>query len=148
MNLAADPINIPAPQLFDLGLSTINALDKSASLWTPTTRVGRPTDVAHGSAPDHICGKVTEVRDRVSAKSDYSYKNDFEIWRKNQNFERQKNAKSRPPLDSTPVGTKMLDPKIITLTTELSKCKEKSKRVRTIECGVRNKLVRLIIDQI
>ena len=31
MDLASDPVNIPAPKFVDLGLSTINALDKSAS---------------------------------------------------------------------------------------------------------------------
>ena len=61
MNLAADPVNIPAPQFLNLGLSTINALDKEAILWTPTTIVGRPTDVAHGSAPDHIFEKLQRL---------------------------------------------------------------------------------------
>ena len=37
--LVVDPVNIPAPQFMDLGLLTINALDKGASLCTPTTRV-------------------------------------------------------------------------------------------------------------
>ena len=81
MNLTADPVNIPKPQFMDLGISTINALDKSASLWNPATRVGRPTDVTHGRVPDHIFEIVTAVREKVSAKSDYSYKTDFEIWR-------------------------------------------------------------------
>ena len=63
MNLAADPINILASQLLDLGLLAINTLDKSASLWTPTNRVGTPMDIDHGSAHDHIFEKVTVVRD-------------------------------------------------------------------------------------
>ena len=54
INRVVDPINIPALQLVDLGISSINALDKSASLWTPTTRVGMNKDVAHGRAPYHI----------------------------------------------------------------------------------------------
>ena len=54
MNLVEDPVNILEPELADLGLSSSNALDKGASFWNPTTRVGRPTDVAHESAPDHI----------------------------------------------------------------------------------------------
>ena len=96
MKLTADPVNIPKPQFMDLGISTINALDKSASLWNPATRVGRPTDVTHGRVPDHIFEIVTAVREKVSAKSDYSYKTDFEIWRENQDSERQKNARSQP----------------------------------------------------
>ena len=47
-------------------------MDKGASLWNPSSRVGRPTDVTHGSAPDHI-KKNTAVGDAVSAKSDYKY---------------------------------------------------------------------------
>ena len=61
MNLAADPVNTPAPKFEDLGISTINALDKDASLWTPATRIGRPTDVAHGSTPDHIFEKIQRL---------------------------------------------------------------------------------------
>ena len=32
MNLMVDPINIPEPQLVDLGISTIDAMDKGASI--------------------------------------------------------------------------------------------------------------------
>ena len=68
------------------------------------------------------------VREKVSAKSDYSYKTDFEIWRENQGFEIQKNARSQPPLDSTPVGAKTPDPKTLTLPTDSSKPKEKAQK--------------------
>ena len=50
MNLAAYPINIPAPKFVYLMLLPINTMDKGASLWTPDTRDGRPTDFSHGSA--------------------------------------------------------------------------------------------------
>ena len=83
----ADTVNIPELQFMDLGLSTINLLDKGTSRWTPTTRFGRPTDVSHWSVSDHIFGKNTSVGDAVSANSDYNYKTDSEIWRKNQKFE-------------------------------------------------------------
>ena len=74
MNLAADPVNIPAPQFLEFGLSTIDALEIGSSLWTPATRVVRPTDVAHWSAPDHIFGQTASFGDAVSANSDYNYK--------------------------------------------------------------------------
>ena len=77
MNLAADPVNIPAPQFVDWGLSTINSLDKIASLWNPDTIFGSPTDVAHGRVLDHIFEKVTSVRDEVSENLDFIYKTDF-----------------------------------------------------------------------
>ena len=72
---------------------------------------------------------------------DYNYKTEFEIWRKNQEFERQNFLMSQPPLDLTPIvtdttnvttshldltpdGTKMPDHKPLTQPTDLSKCKE------------------------
>ena len=86
MNLAADPVNTPAPKFEDLGISTINELDKDASLWTPAIRVGRPIDVAHGSTLDHIFEKNTAVGDAVSAKSDYNYKTGLKLGGKIRNF--------------------------------------------------------------
>ena len=73
----SDPFNNPAPKFVDCGLSTIVALDKSASLCTLATIFGRPTDVTHRSAADHILGITIAVRDDVSAKSDYNHKIDF-----------------------------------------------------------------------
>ena len=63
-------------------------------------------------------------------KLDYNYKTDFGIWRENQEFERQKNARSRPPLDSNPVGS---CPKTLTLTTYSSKHKEKAQKEYVLE---------------
>ena len=59
----------------------------------------------------------------MSEKSDYSYETNFENLRENQDFERQKNARSRPTLDSTPVGEKTSDPKTLTLPSNSSKGK-------------------------
>ena len=83
---------------------------------------------------DHIFGETTVVGDSLSAKLDYNYKTDFEIWKENKEFKRQNVSMSQPPLgathvgtnasnakiltlDSTPVGTKTPDPKTQTLTT-------------------------------
>ena len=57
MNLAVDTVNIPAPLFVNLGIFTIDALGKCSSLWTPTTRIGSPMDVAHWNATDHIFEK-------------------------------------------------------------------------------------------
>ena len=54
MNLAADTFNITEPQLVELELSTVDALDKGASIRNPATRIGRPPYATHWSAPDHI----------------------------------------------------------------------------------------------
>ena len=69
MHLVADPVNSVTPKFVDLWFSTADALDKGADIWTPYTRVVRPKDVSHWSAPDHIFGKTTAVGDPVSAKS-------------------------------------------------------------------------------
>ena len=69
---------------------------------------------------------------------DYNYKNEFQILKEDKEFEHQNILMSRPPLeltlvgmntsnekilslDSTHVGAKIPDPKILTLPTELSK---------------------------
>ena len=94
MKLVADTVNSMTPQFVDLRFSTIDTLDKGDSIYTPANRVGKATNVAHWSAMDHIFGESTVVGEAVSAKSDYNYKTDFEIWKKNQEFERQKIARS------------------------------------------------------
>ena len=81
MSLAADPVNTSAPQFVDLGLLTINALSKSSSIWTPSIIVVSPAYIAHGSSMNNIFEIVTSVRDKLSAKSDYSYNTNFETWR-------------------------------------------------------------------
>ena len=88
MYLATDP------QFGDHGFSTVYAPNKGAGIWIPATRVKRSTNISHWSALDHAVVKITEVRDAVSAKSDYNYKTNFEIWRKNLQFEHQKIARS------------------------------------------------------
>ena len=40
----------------------------------------------------------------ASTDQEYSYKTDFEIWRENQEFERQNILISQPPLESIPIG--------------------------------------------
>ena len=44
---------------------------------------------------------------RTRSKKNYSSKMNFETRRENQDFERQENSTSRPPLDSTPFGNKV-----------------------------------------
>ena len=94
MNLAVDPVNIPAPKFVDLRISIVDALGRGVRLWTPAIIVGRPTDVAYWNVPDHIFGENIQVGYSVITNSEYSYKTDFEIWRENQEFERQNNARS------------------------------------------------------
>ena len=82
MNFTADPIQIQTPKFVDLGFSTINALDEVSDRITLSTRILRPIDGAHWSAPNQIFGGTTAIG--VSeAKSDcnYNYKNVFLIWK-------------------------------------------------------------------
>ena len=144
LNFANDPIQTQAPHFMDMGLPTINILNESGVLGNPATKIQRPTDVSHWSAPDHVFGEATAVgMSAANSDHDYSYKTDFEIWRENQEFKRQNKSLSRPPLDSTTIGTnttnvtmshlestpietKMPDPKPLTQPIFLSKLKGKS----------------------
>ena len=78
----------------DLGFSTVDALNKGASLYSHAAIVRRSTDFAHCRALDHVVGESTAVGDAVSAKSYYNYKTHFEVLRENQQFERQDIARS------------------------------------------------------
>ena len=87
MHLATYTINTVTPQLVNLRLSTVDALNKDAGFWSPATRVRRSTDVARWSAPDHVERERTSVEDAVKEKSDYILWNRFwnlegksEIW--------------------------------------------------------------------
>ena len=84
IKLPSDPINISTPKFVNSGISSINALDKGASIWTPSTIVGRPRDVSHWIAPDQILKRTTAVGDSMIAKSDFKYKTVFGNWRENQ----------------------------------------------------------------
>ena len=46
------------------------------------------------------------------SEQNYSYKNDFQNWRENQDFGRQNILMSRPPLDSTPIVTNTINGKM------------------------------------
>ena len=49
MTLMADPVQTQTPQLVDLGILTINAVDGVSGLITPANRTQRPADGAHWS---------------------------------------------------------------------------------------------------
>ena len=79
MHIVIYLVNTVTPRFVYHGFSTFNALDKGAGIWILVTRVRRPSDVAHWSAPDNAVRESTAVGDAVSAKSDYNYKTDFKI---------------------------------------------------------------------
>ena len=80
LNFAADIVQTQAPQGMDLGLLTMNKLNKNSLLGTPDTRIKRLTDGSYWSTSDYVFGEATAVG-MSAAKSDhdYNYKTDFEI---------------------------------------------------------------------
>ena len=80
MNFVADLFQTQAPQFMDIGLLTINALDESSGLGTPATRIQRPTDGAHWSAPNHNFGETIAIGvSDTKSDYDYNYKTEFQI---------------------------------------------------------------------
>ena len=103
VNLAIESVNPVVPQFVNHELSIVNALNKSAGIWSPVTRFRRSPDVTHWRASDHTVGQEVAVGDAVGEKSDYceeKYKTDFEIWMENSKLQFGcKNIEwSRPPL--------------------------------------------------
>ena len=108
MNFANDTVQNQAPHFMDLGLLDTNKLNERGVIGTPATKIRMPKDGSHWMAPYHVFGETTAVG-MSAEKSDheYCYKTGFEIWRENKEFEHQHILMSRPPLDSTPIGTNM-----------------------------------------
>ena len=80
MSLASDSVPIKTPQFVYLGLSTNNALDEGSGISTPATRIQRPTDGDHWSAPNHIFGETTAVGvSKAKYDYNYTYKTEFQI---------------------------------------------------------------------
>ena len=130
------PVQTQAPKFMNLGLLAINAFDEISSLSTPATRILWHTDGTHWSVPGHVFGEAIEVGMRTANSGhDYNCKPEFQVWKENKKFERQNILMIRTTLgstpsctntinkkisylDSTPVGTKVPDPKPITLPIE------------------------------
>ena len=66
----------------ELGFSTINPSDEKRGLKPPATRIQRPTDGAHWSAPNHLFCEAT-VTGMSATKMDrnYNYKTELQIWK-------------------------------------------------------------------
>ena len=102
MKFLRNVVQTELPQFVDLGILAINTFNESGVLGTPVTRILRLTDGSHWTAPGHVFSEAIAVRmSAASSDQDYSYKTDFEIWRGNQEFERQFIFMSQPPLKST-----------------------------------------------
>ena len=67
-NLAPDPVNSTAPHLVTHGFYTVDALNKGAGIWRPTTIIRRLPNVTHLIVTGHTVGQSAEVGDDVGAK--------------------------------------------------------------------------------
>ena len=82
MNFVADTVQTQTPQFMDLRFSTINALDENSGLVTPATRIRRPNNGAHWSAPNHVSGETIVVRvSEAKSGYEYNYKTEIQIWK-------------------------------------------------------------------
>ena len=82
MKFLADTVQTQTPKFTDMGLSTINALDKISGLSTPDTRILRPTCGAHWSTHNRVFGETKAIGvSEAKSDYDYNYKNEFQIWK-------------------------------------------------------------------
>ena len=58
---ASNAVRTKAPHLLDLGLPAVNASDEVNIFGAPDTRIIRPTDGFHWSAPDHFLEKIQRL---------------------------------------------------------------------------------------
>ena len=106
MNFTHDAVLTKSPNFTNLGLASVHTPDELGSFSIPINRIGSCIDESNWITTGHIIGEVTADRmSRTRPEQNYSSKTDFETRRENQDFERQNNSTSRPPLDSTTLGT-------------------------------------------
>ena len=102
MNFGSDTVLSKISNSMDFGLSFVNTTNELRSIFIPTTIFGRPTDDSNGILPGHVISEATVDRVRwTKAKNHYNFKNEFGTRREkmvDQDFERQNDAMSLPPL--------------------------------------------------
>ena len=109
MNFVSDTVLSESPDFTDLGMSSVDTTGELGSVFSHTTRIGLAT---HGSywlpCNRYICKATEDIVSRTKAKNHYNFKSEFETRRDkvvDQDFGCQNDSMSRPPLDSTPLGT-------------------------------------------
>ena len=105
MNLTRDAVLTESLNFMNLGLLSVHTSDELGSVFIPTTIIVRNIDGSNWLLPGHSIGEVTADRvSRTRSEQNYNAKTDFETRRENQDFGRQNNSMSQPPLESTHVG--------------------------------------------
>ena len=102
MDFVGDAVHSDSQKFIDFGLLFVNTTNELRSIFIPTTIFGRPTDDSNGILPGHVISEATVDRVRwTKAKNHYNFKNEFGTRRDkmvDQDFERQNDAMSLPPL--------------------------------------------------
>ena len=90
MNFGSNDVFTQNPNFINLGLTSVNTIDKIGSISVPTTRVGRPTSRSDWIQHEHDIEEATTERvSETRANSDYILKSDFESIREIRDFERK-----------------------------------------------------------
>ena len=106
MNFTCDAILTKSPNFMNLGILSVYASDDLGSFTIPATIIRRTINRSKWLLPGHSIGEVTEDRmSRMQLEQKCRSKTDFETRTENQDFGRQNNSMSQPPLESTPIGT-------------------------------------------
>ena len=68
------------PDFMNFRLLSINTTDELGSVFTPKTRIGRPTDVFNWVASVCVFGTITEIgMSGTRSEQNYSYKTDWKL---------------------------------------------------------------------
>ena len=95
-------------------------------------------DGSHLSVMVHLFGEDTAIEmNGKRSEQNYCYKTDFGIRRENQDFGRQNNSMSLPPLDSTPIGMNTINVK----TSPIDSISVETKTARTDATNTTNGVV-------
>ena len=109
MKFASDIVLSKSPNFMDLGLSYVDTTDEIGYVFAPTTRIGLATHGYDWILRRNCISEATTDRGiGTKAKNHYNFKSKFRNRREkvvDQDFGRQNDPMSRPPLDSTPLGT-------------------------------------------
>ena len=90
----------------NLGLSSVHTSDELGSFSILDTIIESAINGSNWIPHSHLIGKFTADRIiRKRSEQKYSSKTDFETRRESQDFGRQNNSMSRPPVYSTSIGT-------------------------------------------
>ena len=106
MNFRSDTVLSESPNFMNFGLSYVKTTDKIGSVFVPTTRVGRTTNVSNWILPGHDISKATTDRvSKTNTNNHYTFKSELRLGEKFKILCAQNYPMGQSTLDSTPLGT-------------------------------------------